>query len=144
MATVSVSSVVDAPIQDVWKKVRDFNGMPGWHPAIANSYIEGGLRSDVVGCIRNFNLTSGGNLREQLTSLSDDCHSFTYKILDGPMPVSNYVASLELRRVSDTDRTYGEWTAEFIVSGDHEQEMVDLVSGVFQLGFDSLQKQLRR
>src|SRR5690349_6136932 len=140
MAKVFVSSVVHAPLVLVWNCVRDFNGMPSWHPAIADSRIEQGLRSDTVGCVRNFNLTSGGKLRERLVALSDEDHSFTYRIVDGPMPVENYIATLQLRSVRDDDSTYGDWTAEFHVSDDKEKEIVDLVTGVFQAGFDALRQ----
>ena len=54
MARVYVSSVIDAPAAKVWARVRDFNGLPGWHPAIAESRIENGEPSDKVGCVRNF------------------------------------------------------------------------------------------
>lgn len=144
MAKVFVSSVIDASVPKVWQRVRDFNGMPGWHPAIADSFIEDGLRSDSVGCVRNFNLTGGGNLREQLVALSDEQHSFTYRILVAPMPVQNYVSTLTLHRVADTDRTYGEWTAEFDVPREKQDEMVALVESVFQAGFNSLQADLGR
>jgi len=71
MVKVYTSSVVDAAADKVWAAIRDFNAMPKWHPAIKDSRIEGGLPADRVGCIRNFNLTSGGNIREQLLTLSD-------------------------------------------------------------------------
>ena len=35
MARVYVSSVINAPAAKVWARVRDFNGLPNWHPGIA-------------------------------------------------------------------------------------------------------------
>jgi len=52
MTKVFVSAVIDAPIREVWAKMRDFNGLPDWHPRFSRSHIEGGLRSDTIGCIR--------------------------------------------------------------------------------------------
>jgi hypothetical protein len=114
MATAFVSSVIDAPIGKVWKRVRDFNAMPAWHPAIADSVIEEGLRSDTVGCARSFNLTSWGRCQERLVALSDETHSFTYSIVAAPLPVQNYLATLVLYEV-DSARTCGKWSAEFDV-----------------------------
>ncbi|MFY8156784.1 MAG: SRPBCC family protein, partial [Rhabdaerophilum sp.] len=37
MARVYASSVINAPASRVWARVRDFNGLPNWHPAIAES-----------------------------------------------------------------------------------------------------------
>ena len=42
MARVFVSSVVNGRGDRVWARVRDFNGLPNWRPAIAESRIEGG------------------------------------------------------------------------------------------------------
>jgi hypothetical protein len=71
MIRVYSSSVIDAPADRVWEVVRDFNGLPDWHPLIADSRIEGGLAADRVGCIRNFRTRDGGLIREQLLTLSD-------------------------------------------------------------------------
>ncbi|HVL73621.1 MAG TPA: SRPBCC family protein, partial [Beijerinckiaceae bacterium] len=46
MAKAYASAIVDAPVETVWALVRDFNGLPTWHPAIARSEIEDGLDSD--------------------------------------------------------------------------------------------------
>jgi hypothetical protein len=34
MAKVFESSVIPAPVDKVWELVRNFNGLPEWHPAI--------------------------------------------------------------------------------------------------------------
>ena len=39
MPRVYVSTVVNARNDRVWARVRDFNGLPNWHPAIAESRI---------------------------------------------------------------------------------------------------------
>jgi hypothetical protein len=56
MARVYVSTVVNARNDRVWARVRDFNGLPNWHPAIAESRIEGGEPADKIGCVRDFRL----------------------------------------------------------------------------------------
>ena len=145
MPRVYVSSVIDAGAERVWSHVRDFNGLPRWMPVVADSRIEGGQPSDKVGCIRNFNLKDGGNIREQLLSLSDYDYTCSYAILESPMGVANYTATLKLTPVTDGDRTFAEWTAEFDCDPAREQELVDRIgTGVFQAGFDSLKRQVGR
>ena len=139
MAKIFTSSVINAPVDKVWAKIRDFNALPDWHPAIADSHIEDGEPPDKVGCIRNFNLKDGGNIREQLLTLSDVEHLCTYSILCSPMPLENYVATLRLTPVTDDNRTYAQWTAEFDCTEEEEEGLLNLIgSGVFQGGFDSL------
>ena len=101
MARVYVSSVIGAPADRVWDRIRDFNGLPRWHPAIRDSRIEDALPADKVGCIRNFNLQNGDNIREQLLGLSDYDMFCTYSILESPMPLEDYVATLRLTPVTE-------------------------------------------
>ena len=144
-AHVFTSSVLDASVDAVWEKIRDFNALPEWHPAIASSHIEEDLPSDKVGCIRNFTLQDGGNIREQLLTLSDHTHTCTYSILVSPMGVDNYTATLRLLPITDGNRTYIEWTAEFNCPAEAEEELVDFIgNGVFQGGFDSLKNILSK
>jgi hypothetical protein len=108
---------------------------------VADSRIEGGVPGDKVGCIRNFNLKDGGNLREQLLALSDYDYVCTYAILVSPMGVENYVATLKLSPITDGNRTYAEWTAEFDCAPDREKQLAqDIGQGVFQGGFDALKR----
>ena len=143
MIRVYVSSVIDAPAERVWARVRDFVGMPQWHPLIRDSRIEDGLASDQVGCIRHFHLRDGGLIRERLLSLSDYDYTFVYEIVESPMGVSNYVASLKLIPVTDGNRCFGEWSAEFDCASGREAELSELIGqGVFQAGFDALKRAL--
>ncbi|AOB31134.1 polyketide cyclase [Bordetella sp. H567] len=143
MTTVFVSSVIDAPAADVWAAVRDFNGMPQWHPLIADSLIENGLTADRIGCVRYFHTRDGGSIREQLLALSDYDYTFTYAILESPMGVSDYVATLKLTPVTDGDRCFGEWSAEFTAAPERETELKRFVSQeVFLAGFHALQARM--
>ncbi len=143
MPRVYISSVIGAPVAKVWEKVRDFNGLPRWHPRIRDSRIENGEPSDRVGCIRDFHLQNGDRIREKLLGLSDFDYFCTYSILESPMPLTGYVATLRLTPVTDGDQTFAEWTAEFDCADDAAE---DLVSGiglnVFQAGFDALKRQM--
>ena len=139
MIKVYTSSVIDASADAVWAHIRDFNGLPKWHPAIADSRIEGNWPADRVGCIRNFQLRDGGTIREQLLTLSDYDYQCTYSILESPMGVDNYIATLKLTPVTDGNRTFAEWSAEFDTPPGQERRLADSIGqGVFQTGFDSL------
>ena len=142
MARAHASSVINAPIEEVWARIRDFNGLPSWHPGVARSEIEGGTPSDQVGCVRVLTLGDGAVIRERLLEMSDLGHHYSYAILESPLPVANYRATLRLRRISDGNRTFGEWTASFDADPPEKQaETEDLLSnGVFQGGFDALKK----
>ncbi len=143
MARVYVSSVIDAPVAKVWDRVRDFNALPRWHPAIRDSRIENGEPPDRVGCVRDFHLQNGDRIREKLLGLSDYDYFCTYAILESPMPLTDYVATLRLTPITDGDRTFAEWTAEFDCAPEAAQDLVGGIGGnVFQAGFNALKRAL--
>ncbi|MCF3936232.1 SRPBCC family protein [Acuticoccus sp. M5D2P5] len=145
MPRVYVSSVINAPAPSVWERVRDFNALPRWHPRIRECRIENGEPADKIGAVRDFRLQNGDRIREKLLGLSDYDLFCTYAILESPMPLTDYVATLRLTPVTDGDRTFAEWTAEFECA---EEAADDLVAGigqnVFQAGFDALKRHYAR
>ena len=141
MARVYVSSVIGASAKRVWKRVRDFNGLPKWHPRIRDSRIEDALPADKVGCIRHFHLQNGDALRERLLGLSDYDLFYTYAILESPMPLTDYVATLKLTPITDGERCFVEWTAEFNCDPSAEADLTaGIAQNVFQGGFDALKR----
>lgn len=139
MPEVYVSAIIDASLEKVWAIVRDFNALPRWHPLVATSRIEGDRSADSLGCIRNFQLAeTGETVREQLLALSDVEHFSTYSILESPLPVRNYVATLTLRRITTTGQTFGEWQSRFDTPPGEEESACDLVKGVYEDGFASI------
>ena len=145
MAKVYISTVLPAPAATVWGIIRDFNALPQWTPFVAESRIEQNLPSDQVGCIRNFVLKDGGRIRERLLALSDSDLSCTYSILESPMGVENYIATLSLTPITDGNQTFAEWTAEFDAAPDRKAGLVTQIgTGVFQGAFTHLRQRLAR
>ena len=141
MTKVIISAVLNAPVEQVWSTVRDFNGLPQWHPRFSRSHIEDGLPSDQIGCIRNFHLQNGDNIREQLLGLSDYDLFCTYAILESPMPLTDYVATLRLTPVTEGDRCIIEWSAGFSCEPAQESDLVTGIgTNVFLAGFDALKR----
>src|SRR5699024_6986521 len=109
--------------------LRDFNGLPNYHPFFAKSYIEDGKPADQIGCIRHFHDHDGNAIREELLSLSDREHLCCYRILEAPaLPVHNYVSEVRLKPITTTGHCFGEWWAEFEVNNTDCEEAVQRVS----------------
>jgi uncharacterized protein YndB with AHSA1/START domain len=142
MARVYVSSVISAPIEQVWDYLRDFNNLPKWFPGVTDSKIEAAMRADQVGCVRNFGLQGGQRMREQLLALSDVNHSWTYKMLEGPMPISNYVPTFRLWPITDRNRTFVEGAVRFDCAKEQEGEFTAFFAKAYQTAFDNLKRHL--
>ncbi len=145
MIRIYVSTVIETSADNVWQRIRDFNALPLWHPGIADSRIENSEPSDRIGCIRHFHRRDGGMLRERLLALSDYDYSCTYEIVESPLGVDNYVATLKLTPVTDGERCFAEWSAEFDCAAGREHELGQMIGqGVFQAGFDALKRRSAR
>jgi hypothetical protein len=145
MPKIYVSSTINAPAVDVWKLVRNFNGLPSWTPFAAESRIEQNAHPDQIGCIRNFTLKDGGRIREKLLALSDYDLSCSYAMLESPMAVENYIATLSLTPVTDGNMTFAEWQAEFDCAPERESALMQQIgTGVFQSAFTALKQRFAR
>jgi hypothetical protein len=141
MVKVYRSTVLDAPADRVWRDLRDFNGIANWHPSIVASRIENGQPGDKIGCVRNFQLKDGNRVREKLLALSDYDYGCTSTILDSPMDLRQHIATLRLFPVTEGNRCFIEWTAEFDCPPERAAELAETIgNGMFQTGFDALKK----
>ena len=135
------STIIDAPIERVWAVLRDFNSHDQWHTVVDASRIEGNDSSDQVGCVRSFSLKDGNRIREQLLTLDDREHMSTYCIVEATVPLQRYVATVKLTPITDGNRCFAEWSAEFDCAEGRERELTDTIgNGVFQGGFDALKR----
>lgn len=143
MVKVLRSTIMEAPADAVWEVIRDFNGHDRWHPAVATSRIERGEPADRIGCVRNFRLEDGSELREQLLTLSDMEQMFSYCLLDTPIPLLNYVAHCRLTPVTDGDHCFWEWESRFDTPKGREAELGEMVGdNIYSAGFDAIRREM--
>ena len=93
MPKAYTSTIVNAPANEVWAYLRDFNDLPKWTGGIViESEIEEGLAGDQVGAVRSFKLGDGEHLRERLLSHSDAYRMYSYNFEKTPFDVDDYHA----------------------------------------------------
>ncbi len=145
LVRLSRSTVVDAPVGMIWHLLRDFNSHASWHPAISASHIQADEPPDSVGAVRVFRLADGSLLSEQLIALSDREHELTYCLLEAPLPLIDYVATMRLRPVTDGDRTFITWESRFRPPKDQAVRLARLVSDdIYDAGFAALKSRFER
>ena len=147
MPKVVRSTIIDIPVDQLWAVVRDFNAHDQYHPIVATSTIERGHPVDKVGCVRHFFLADGSELREQLISLSDLEMSYSYCLLDTPIPLFNYVAHIRLLPVTDGNRSFWHWESRFTTPPGREEELARKVGeDVYVAGMEAVRQlpQLQR
>ena len=139
-ANVFTSSVINADVKEIWSIVKDFNGLPDWYPGVIDSEIEGDTPVDKIGCIRKFNRSDGLSFREVLIDYDESNHSFTYSLLEPSAPMVDYICTLRLLPVTDTDSSYIEWSANFKCSSNEKAQLCYDLKKVFNTGFEALKK----
>jgi uncharacterized protein YndB with AHSA1/START domain len=128
MARAYTSTVIDAPADQVWDYLRDFNGLPKWTGGIvATSEIEDGRSGDQVGSVRSFTLPDGTHLRERLLSHSDTQRAYSYNFEKTPFDVDHYHATLKVSPVTDGAKSFVEWWTTF----DSDRDKIDYWEGFF-------------
>ena len=132
MAKVSMSTDLNASADQVWKLIGGFNALPDWHPSVEKSELT------EEGQTRTLSLAGGGKIVEKLEKVDDGARTYTYSIVDSPLPVTNYSATIKVS--GDGDNSTIEWSSEFESAGVPDQDAMKAIQGIYQAGFDNLKK----
>ena len=133
MLSVHMQVELKASPDEIWRLIGGFNDLPDWLPLIEKSTL------DETGKIRHLSLAGGGEIVEQLEEHSDEQRYYRYSIIDSPLPLSNYVATLRVH-AQGGEHSIVDWSSHFNADGGSDEEAVAPVQGVYQAGFDQLQK----
>jgi len=98
--------------------------LPDWHPAIEKSELE------EEGSMRRLSLAGGGTIVEKLVKLDDKDRVYSYSIIDSPLPVTNYEATICVKDDGEGYTTV-EWSSEFEAEGAAENEAMDVIAGIY-------------
>lgn len=106
------SVIIDAPIEKVWAAVRAFDGVVDWNPGVTAARMETGAAT-AVGSIRHLDIADGTIFRETLLAHSDQEYFYTYDIVEGPLPCTDYISTHRFIPITDGNLTLGIWSGEF-------------------------------
>ena len=112
--------------------IGGFNALPDWHPAIEKSELT------EEGQTRTLSLAGGGKIVEKLEKVDDDARTYTYSIVDSPLPVANYTSTIKVSGEGDSSTI--EWSSDFDPAGASDLDAMKAIEGIYQAGFDNLKK----
>ena len=135
---LEVSKSIDlqtSPAQ-VWKVIGDFCSIAEWHPVIASCE-----QSEKGGATyRKLTTTDGGVLVEKLIERSDEAMSYTYTIVESPLPVVDYVSTLRVGTQGYGARVF--WSGTFSAEGASDQQAIEVIAGIYQAGLKGIKELL--
>ena len=130
---------VNAPAAKVWTKVSNFNDLGAWHPAVKSTEIVSGTNNK-VGAVRLLTLQDGGTIKEKLLAYNAKGKTFKYSILEGVLPVSDYVSSVTVK-ADGKDKSVVVWEGHFKhKEGSDNATAVKTMTSVYRGGLDNLKK----
>ncbi len=127
------SMILDAPIEQVWAAVRDFDGVSRWNPGVTNAQLESGEPTQ-TGTVRHLDIVDGSVFRETLLAHSDLDRYYTYDILESPLPVTGYVSTHRFVPITHSSQTLGIWESEFACAPDLTEAMEKTVGDDIYIG----------
>jgi Polyketide cyclase / dehydrase and lipid transport len=136
--TVTASTVVETPPDEVWRLLRDFAAIGDWHPYLPPVRVENGP-ADRIGATRVFP-TPQGEHRETLLALDDLDRTTTFRFDDtAGLPVRDYVATIRVLDAGDGGRALVVWSARFDCdAADEATVVVQVRDGVLRPGLAAL------
>ena len=120
--------------QAIWSFAGDFCAIKDWHPLVANcqEVKEGNDK------FRTIMLKDGGKIKERLTEKGDT--SYSYEIVESPLPVKNYKAKFWVEPDDEPGRTAVYWKAEFDANGASDEEARKKIFDVLVAGMKGIKQ----
>lgn len=115
-----------------WQKIGGWCDIADWHPAVTKCEVI--KKGDDT--FRNLTLGNGAKVFEKLINRTKS--SYTYTILESPLPVANYTATISV--TPDGKKTKVTWSGIYDAKGATDKKAADTMAGVYQGGLDAIQK----
>jgi hypothetical protein len=141
---VTRSRDLPAPASAVWALVGDFCAIQFWHPQVERCILsadddDDGIRAQIRGLVVKGGL---GTIVEVETARDEAGRSYSYSLIQGPLPVRAYNATLAVRP-NGTGSTVI-WSATFDAEGMADAEAVADIAGVFEAGLAGIAREAAR
>ena len=133
---VEVDKKIEAPgtPAQIWEIARDFCAIKAWHPLVADCKQTN--EGDTV--LRTLTAKNGATIKEKLVE-SDD-RSYSYEIIESPLPVKNYHAKLWVEESERPNRTVIHWDAEFDANGASDDAAKKRINDILAAGLKGIKK----
>ena len=132
---VEKKTTLPASSKAVWALVGGFYAMDRWHPDVATSTMIGTGKQ--AGDVRVLTLHNNATIVEKLDAYDEKTMTLQYRILESPLPIENYTASLSVTSVKN-NMAEVTWKSSFNAAGVSEEEAKQIISGIYSTGLQSL------
>ncbi len=128
---------IDAEL--VWLLIRDFHAVGNWNPMVRTVVTQG----EGIGSERTVEAKDAGRFVERLEKLDDSTRSFTYSILESPLPLANCTIDIHVIDNGNGTSTV-ELSGNFDTPSSKEFQSVRTFQRIYQEALDNLVSLNRR
>ena len=147
---VTESVELKAPADKVWDTIKDFDGLPKWHPGFSGDELVSGANGK-AGTVRKLTIKDGPSFTEKLLSYDAAHHSYHYMIIESPLPIAHYSSTISVH-AGGGGMTKVVWSGSFKrkntsdtpPEAESDAGVTKLIKGVYRGGLDNLKKMLEQ
>lgn len=132
------TAVINAPVNQVWDKIKNFHDVSWASGVVEKCEAVGDLKWNQIGAQRVLN----DAFHETLVAFSELDKSFKYSIDDGPAPVSkndvkDYIGAVRLISITENDTCLIEWSSSWEAP---TEDACDFCHNIYVALLDALKK----
>jgi hypothetical protein len=126
--TVNIAASADV----VWAAIGDFCGIAAWHPVVAKCEpsVDGNAK------LRKLTTKDGAVLLERELAFEPARRSYSYSILESPLPVAGYRSTIRVEALGPNSRVV--WDSVFQPKDATAEQAQTVIEGIYQAGLDGL------
>jgi hypothetical protein len=135
----SAEAHIDTALQpdEVWQIIGGFGSLPDWFPEVSQTELADGGR------IRHLHDSSGHAFVERLETYDHAAHRYSYSIVESPISVTNYLATLAVTPRSIHSGSHIEWSCTYTPVKMSEEEAENVFCTIFSAGLKALATHLK-
>jgi mxaD protein len=138
---------IDAPVDEVWDAIKDFDSLHIWHPAFASDEIIKG-ENNKPHAVRKLTVKDGPSFTEELLEFDPANHTYSYRIIESPLPVRDYVSRITVTASAKGGGSRVLWSGTFKrkstsdtpPENENDAAATNLITGVYESGLANLRK----
>jgi hypothetical protein len=138
-ATISRSANVHAPVSAVWSLIGPFCAIKDWLPPVGQCIEDGKTPSTRILVTRD----GKAAFVEMQTARNEALHSYSYRFLASPLPVSNYTSTIKVTAKGNGSSTIT-WSGSYIPDHGKEQAANEALTGVYDAGLAEIREKLSK
>ncbi len=135
MSQARIVRSIDAPAQEVWETLRDFDGVDEYLPSVASCAVEG----SGIGARRVCTLQDGSRVFERLVTIDEQKRTLRYSVTQSQLPFESYLGTITVRDLGER-KCRIDWSSTFDPIGMPEAQVISMIESMYSEAVEGLER----